>query len=134
VLAGSPAQKANIGKHDVLISYDGNALTSVEQFQSLLHADYPGRAVRIDLLRAGKRYTAEVVLGERDIEKHVKKKHKDRGDSHVGVNVLGRVIVGRNGVDAPGAVIRWGTRAEVEISEGRPKTCSVTVERRDATT
>ncbi|MGE3315585.1 MAG: PDZ domain-containing protein [Planctomycetaceae bacterium] len=134
VLPGSPAQKANIGKHDVLVSFDGHPLTSVEQFQTLLQADFPGRPVRIDLLRAGKRYSAEVVLGERDVDKHVKKERKDRGDSRVGVNVLGRVIVGRHGVDAPGAVIRWGTPAEVEISEGRRTTCSVAGERRDAAT
>lgn len=131
VLPGSPAQKGNIGKHDVLLSYDGRALTSVEEFQNLLNADYPGRQVRIELLRGGKLYAAQVVLGERAVEKRAK---RDRDESSVGVNVFGRVIVGRHGVDAPGAVIRWGTPAEVEASESGPKTCSVTVERRDADT
>lgn len=130
VLPGSPAQKGNIGKHDVLLSYDGRGLSSVEQFQSIIRADYPGRTVRIDILRAGRRYSASVVLGAREIEQ--KRVKREQGDSNVGVNVLGRVIVGRSGVDAPGAVIRWGTPAEVERSEGSPKTCSVTVDRRDA--
>lgn len=130
VLPGSPAQKGNIGKHDVLLSYDGHGLDSVEQFQSIIRADYPGRTVRIDILRAGRRYSASVVLGSREIDhKPVK---REQSDSNVGVNVLGRVIVGRSGVDAPGAVIRWGTPAEVEFSDGSPKTCSVTVDRREA--
>jgi hypothetical protein len=99
----------------------------------LIRADKPGRAVKVEFLRSSKRYSLHVIVGERTVT--VQPAPSKDESSPVSVRVFGRqVIVGRHGVDAPGAVIRWGTPAEVADSQGRPSTCSVTVDRRDGAT
>ncbi len=130
VIAGSPAEKAGIKPHDVLVAYDGTRIASVEQLRELLRADHPGRTAKIDLIRASKEISRHVEVGERIVQRPAV---PSDGSTPVPVQMFGRqIIVGRRGVDAPGTVIRWGTPAEVDASESRPSMCSVVVDRRDA--
>jgi len=128
VVAGSPAEKAGIQPHDVLVTYDGKPVVKTDELRRLIRADQPGRQVRIELLRAGRKQTIEAAVGERTVDDPA-----DDADGVIPVTVrlFGRnaVIIGRDGIDVPGAVIRWGTPAETESTEDRPRTCSVTVDR-----
>jgi len=62
VLPGSPAEKAGLKIHDVLITYDGKDLSSPEQLVKMVLDDKPGRDVTIGYIRAGKRHEVEVHL------------------------------------------------------------------------
>jgi serine protease Do len=52
---GSPAEKAGIKSGDVIVEYDGERVRSARQFTRLVQETPQGRAVKIALLRDGKR-------------------------------------------------------------------------------
>jgi len=62
----SPAGKAGIKTHDILMKFDDQKLFTPEQFIKLIHSDKPGREVTFGLIREGKPQTVKVTLGERD--------------------------------------------------------------------
>lgn len=62
----SPAAKAGIKPHDILLTLDDQKLFTPEQFIKLIHSDKPGREVSFGLIREGKSQTVKVQLGERD--------------------------------------------------------------------
>jgi len=62
----SPAAKAGIKTHDILLTFDDQKLFTPEQFIKLIHSDKPGREVAFGLIREGKSQTVKVKLGERD--------------------------------------------------------------------
>lgn len=61
----SPAAKAGIKAHDVLVNYDEQKLFSPEQLIKLVRGDKPGREVTISLIRKGEAESVKVKLGER---------------------------------------------------------------------
>lgn len=65
VSADSPAAKAGLKVHDILLTYDDQKLFSPEQLFKLVGGDKPGREVALGLVRHGKRETVKVQLGER---------------------------------------------------------------------
>jgi len=66
VVEGSPADKAGLEKHDVLVRYGDQDLYSPEQLVKRVRNDQPGITVEIQYVRAGKLNTVEVVLGEQE--------------------------------------------------------------------
>jgi hypothetical protein len=62
VLPDSPAARADLRRHDVLLKYGDAAVRDCEHLARLIQSDRPGRAVKLSLLRAGKETTAEVTL------------------------------------------------------------------------
>jgi len=64
VVKDSPAQKANLQRYDVLVSYDNHQLYSPEQLVKLVQQDKPGRDVSLDLISSGKEKKVKVTLGE----------------------------------------------------------------------
>jgi len=67
VLKGSPAEKAGIGTHDVLLTLDGKEIRSPESLSRLVEEKKPGDAVKIELFQKGVKKTVEVTLGERPL-------------------------------------------------------------------
>ncbi|NNE00751.1 MAG: PDZ domain-containing protein [Pirellulaceae bacterium] len=65
VTKDSPAQKAGLRNHDVLIRYDDQDLYSPEQLIKRVRNDKPGTEVELQYVRAGKLHTATVTLGQR---------------------------------------------------------------------
>jgi hypothetical protein len=64
VLPDSPAARADLRRHDILLRYDGTRIRDCEHFVGLIRDDRPGRKVRLTLLRAGRRMTAAATLEE----------------------------------------------------------------------
>jgi hypothetical protein len=62
VVPDSPAARADLRRHDVLLKYGDVAVRDCEHLARLIQADRPGRAVKLTLLRGGKETTAEVTL------------------------------------------------------------------------
>jgi membrane-associated protease RseP (regulator of RpoE activity) len=64
VAENSPAAKAGIKVHDILLNYDDQKLLSSEQLVKLARHDKPGREVTLGLIRAGKQETVKATLAE----------------------------------------------------------------------
>jgi hypothetical protein len=62
VLPDSPAARADLRRHDVLLKYGDVAVRDCEHLARLIQADRPGRTVKLTLLRGSKEKTAEVTL------------------------------------------------------------------------
>jgi len=62
----SPAGKAGMKSHDILMTYDDQKLFTPEQFVKLIHSDKPGREVSFGIIREGKSQNVKVQLGQRD--------------------------------------------------------------------
>jgi S1-C subfamily serine protease len=68
VIPGRPAERAGLKRNDVIIEFDGQAVTDWQKFR-LKVADMPvGRTVPLVVLREGKRVNLSVTLGARDAE------------------------------------------------------------------
>jgi membrane-associated protease RseP (regulator of RpoE activity) len=64
VAKGSPAEKAGLEKHDIVLEYGKQEIRSPEQFVKLVHKDKPGREATLHVIRGGKATEVNVVLGE----------------------------------------------------------------------
>jgi hypothetical protein len=62
VLPGSPAAKAGLTRNDFLQRYDGQDISGCEQLARLIQSDKPGRAVKLQVLRAGQVVVCEATL------------------------------------------------------------------------
>lgn len=60
----SPASRAGLKLHDILVTYDDQKIFSAEQLFKLIRADKPGRDVTLGIVRNGKLETKLVQLGE----------------------------------------------------------------------
>ncbi len=65
VMKGSPAAKAGLQKHDVLIRYDDQDLYSPEQLVKRVRNDEPGKEIELEYVRGGQLKTTKVKLGEK---------------------------------------------------------------------
>lgn len=64
VAKDSPAAKAGLKAHDILLTYDNQKLFSPEQLVKMVRADKPGHEVALSYLRAGKVMNTKAKLGE----------------------------------------------------------------------
>jgi hypothetical protein len=62
VIADSPAARADLRRHDVLLTYDDRPIKDAEHFTRLIRADKPQHRVHLTLLRGGRERTAEAML------------------------------------------------------------------------
>jgi membrane-associated protease RseP (regulator of RpoE activity) len=63
VAEDSPAAKAGIEQHDILVTLDDQRLYSPEQLVRLVESDKPGRQVKLHIVRNGKSQDIEATLG-----------------------------------------------------------------------
>lgn len=61
----APAGKAGLKEHDVIVSFNGETLESVEQMRRLIRETPPGRNVTLGLVRAGQPLTVNAQVGKR---------------------------------------------------------------------
>lgn len=66
VTADSPAADAGLRHGDIILEVDGRSIAATRDLIDYVSAQPPGRKVRVEVLRDGKRSTHTVTLGERD--------------------------------------------------------------------
>jgi serine protease Do len=62
----APAGKAGLKEHDVILTLNGTAVESVEQFRRMIHETPAGRVISLGISRNGQPMTVKVQLAERD--------------------------------------------------------------------
>jgi len=65
IRADGPAHDAGLLVGDILVGFDGHPVEDPEELLALLTADRIGKAVPLDVLRAGRRTVLTVTVGER---------------------------------------------------------------------
>jgi membrane-associated protease RseP (regulator of RpoE activity) len=65
VRAGSPADSAGLREGDVIVEFDGKAVTDLVTYSEALYARQPGDTVEIVFMRGAGRMTARTTLGRR---------------------------------------------------------------------
>ncbi|MEM7148028.1 MAG: PDZ domain-containing protein [Verrucomicrobiota bacterium] len=68
-LPSSPAEKAGIQAHDIIVKLDDQIIVNGPQLQSLVQMKKKGDAVTLAVMRKGKERQVEVVLGEQELLK-----------------------------------------------------------------
>lgn len=68
----SPAAKAGLAKNDVIVEFAGERVRSVAQFQRMVRETPGGRAVPLEVNRAGQTRTVNVKLESRDLLRAMK--------------------------------------------------------------
>jgi hypothetical protein len=90
VLAKTCAQEAGVKVGDILLSLNGKAAHDIDRLQTLLREQVVGDAVKIKILRAGKKKTLEVTLGEKPAYLHARNHHMNEsiffGESFSGLS------------------------------------------------
>ena len=66
VATGSPADKAGLAQHDILVRLDDQVLVEGDQFKKLIRMRKPGESVKIGYFRKGERKEAQVTLEEHE--------------------------------------------------------------------
>ncbi|MFN3395229.1 MAG: DegQ family serine endoprotease [Thermodesulfovibrionales bacterium] len=64
ITKGSPAEKAGIIRGDIIIEYDGKAISSVSNLRNSVAQTKVGSQVRIKIIRNGKEFTLNVIVAE----------------------------------------------------------------------
>jgi S1-C subfamily serine protease len=59
-----PAARADVRVGDIVVSYNGTAISTARQFQRLIVDSKPGTIVRLELRRSGKSLLVDVRVGE----------------------------------------------------------------------
>ena len=67
VAPGSPAEKAGLAQHDILVRLDDQVLVEGDQFKKLVRMHKPGESVKIGYFRKGERKEVQVVLAEHEV-------------------------------------------------------------------
>lgn len=62
----APAGKAGLKEHDVILTLNGTAVESVEQFRRMIHETPPGRVISMGISRSGQPMTVKVQLADRN--------------------------------------------------------------------
>jgi hypothetical protein len=62
VLPDSPAARADLRRHDILLAYNDDKIRDCEHFARLTRADKPDNKVKLELLRGGRKQRVEVTL------------------------------------------------------------------------
>ena len=67
VAPGSPAEKAGLAQHDILVRLDDQVLVEGDQFKKLVRMHKPGESVKIGYFRKGERKDVQVALEEHEV-------------------------------------------------------------------
>lgn len=65
ILRNSPARQAGVQAGDVIVAWNDREVQNVADLAGLIQATTPGTGVKISVMRDGKRYSGQVVVGER---------------------------------------------------------------------
>jgi membrane-associated protease RseP (regulator of RpoE activity) len=123
VVPESPAAKAEILRHDILLKAGGAKLDSVPALVDVVAAS-EGKPIALELIRAGKRLELEVTPGERPVViRDIEEDNSPRlGPMGEWLDVFGGGMGGRLGprfrVLHPGVILPGGAKTGFELDEG----------------
>ena len=87
--AGSPAERAGLRRHDVIVSVNGDPVERLGQFQRLVARYAPGDEVAVEVVRFGERREFQVRLSEADLgTARVVRTPERRGAAGLGIEVV----------------------------------------------
>lgn len=78
VFKGQPADKAGIKRGDVILTFNGKAVTNPNELRNQVATVHPGQKVPVELIRGGKKTTLHVVLSGRDKDSQSKLPSQDQ--------------------------------------------------------
>lgn len=67
VAKDSPAERAGLRRHDILVKYNDHRVNNPEECARLIHEGKPGEEVTLSIVRAGKQEAVKAKLGEREV-------------------------------------------------------------------
>lgn len=86
---GSPAERAGLRRHDVIVAVNGDRVERLGQFQRLVARHAPGDEVMVDVIRFGERHRFGVRLSEADLgTSRVVRTPERRGGVGLGIEVV----------------------------------------------
>jgi membrane-associated protease RseP (regulator of RpoE activity) len=123
VRPGSAAERAGLSANDILVSYNGEPLSSPDDLKRLVITDEPGASVDLALIRAAQPETVTLTLGQRALEAAPSREPRRIASSPrapgqpaprppaVDIRLPGRrsIIVDRHGLVTPWIAVEWGS-------------------------
>ncbi|GEM_PF-998135 len=79
VVADSPADKAGLERFDVVVSFAGRPIASMDDLARAIRETGPGKIVDLVVIHAGQQRTLKITPARRDREAEIKFKYKERG-------------------------------------------------------
>jgi membrane-associated protease RseP (regulator of RpoE activity) len=94
VLAGSPAEKTGLRRHDIVTAAGGTGVAGPDALRDIIQARKPGDTLRLDVRRGKETLAVDVVLGEAPARPHAgekpeKPRKTERSDSQARPGFLG---------------------------------------------
>jgi serine protease Do len=68
ITPGGPADKAGLKTEDIVLTIDGRATDSANALRNIIASITPGRSVKMEVFREGRKQTLEATLGNRDAQ------------------------------------------------------------------
>ena len=117
ILEGSPALKSGLKRRDIIISVDGKKIKKMEELPRIIGSLKPKTKVILSVLRDGKKFKIDVILGSIPSENFVKSEFKDdkikdsvkkfgfevTNESFKDKSILSNVVVSKIYPDSPAA-------------------------------
>ena len=117
ILDGSPALKSGLKRRDIIISVDGKKIKKMEELPRIIGSLKPKTKVILSVLRDGKKFKIDVILGSIPSENIVKSEFKDdkikdsvkkfgfevTNESFKDKSILSNVVVSKIYPDSPAA-------------------------------
>lgn len=92
VTPGSSADKGGVQAGDIILSYNGEALNQAADLPPLVSMTKPGTKVTLQILRAGKKQSIEVTVGEMSRDEGAVDNVAGNKSAHVGSAALGMTV------------------------------------------
>lgn len=119
VLPDSPALQAGLKRFDVLTAFNKQKLSNASLLKELVVAAEPNATVHLDIIRGAKLQTVQVALKQRPATDDFRIVTPEDENTPLSIRVFGRdIVIDKQGVDVPGARIRWGSREPAERPDG----------------
>lgn len=115
VVSGAAADQAGLRINDILVRYNGEALTAPEDLKRLVVEDDPGATAELTIIRAARPEVVRVTLGQRAVPTGPRQEAMGvappREPFPIGVHLPGQrsIVIDRYGLRSPWIAVDWGS-------------------------